>query len=275
MHYNYQIKPPLLQARTLEAVSIWVEALHCHGSLLSAVRTLSELVGAQAGLLVRLSGDDGKLKKIAYHDSGSEKLLTKKCRPFALEYLSDCLGVLSPGSIVSLQGAVRDGGIDRDTLAGFHADAGLYNVYDIAVIPLQTGSGAWDFIEFQYSAEMAQHDIDLLATLAGSLARTWKSRVAGTSEKEIAKLRSRHGRRSEVGNVTQILGPSNPLELTRCEFRVCTLVKEGMLAGPIAKQLRIRNSTVRSHLRSIYSKTGTACHVELLHSLTTGDIFAA
>jgi len=275
MHNNYQIKPPLIQSNTLDAVTVWVEALHGHGSLLSAIKMLSDLVGAQAGLLARQPGDNSKIQQIAYHDAKAEKILTRKCRPFALDVLNKQIEVLPLGSIVTLQAAAREGMIGREALTGFHAVADIHGVYDIAVVPLQSGYGAREFIEFQFSSEIGEHNINLLIMLAGSLAKAWSSRITGTSAKEIAKSRSRRGRNEVTSKVVPILDPSNPLELTRCEFRVCTLVKEGMLAKTIADQLRIRNSTVRSHLKSIYSKTGTACHVELLHSLTADERFVA
>ena len=60
---------------------------------------------------------------------------------------------------------------------------------------------------------------------------------------------------------------NNPARLTRSEFRLCMLVQEGGLPDKVADVLQISKSTFRSHLRSIYSKTGVTGHVELVHLL--------
>ena len=45
------------------------------------------------------------------------------------------------------------------------------------------------------------------------------------------------------------------------------MVREAMLVKDIADELAIRDTTVRSHLHSIYTKTGTSGQIELLHRL--------
>ena len=67
--------------------------------------------------------------------------------------------------------------------------------------------------------------------------------------------------------VVAALDATNPLGLTRCEFRVCTLVREGLVTKSIAEALGVKVSTVRSHMHSIYLKAGVSGHVELLHML--------
>ncbi|MGR3342619.1 MAG: helix-turn-helix transcriptional regulator, partial [Paracoccaceae bacterium] len=64
----------------------------------------------------------------------------------------------------------------------------------------------------------------------------------------------------------------NPAGLSRSEYRICCLIQEGMAAKNIANQLNIQESTVRSHLHSIYSKTEISGQMELLHSLSRDQI---
>ena len=107
----------------------------------------------------------------------------------------------------------------------------------------------------------------LLATLAPALMKSWKARLPGTVEKLIARPRVRRAGPVEQPQSLEILDVSNPAGLSRSEYRICTLIREGMLFKQIAEELDIRTSTMRSHLRSIYAKTGTSCHVERLHHL--------
>ena len=55
--------------------------------------------------------------------------------------------------------------------------------------------------------------------------------------------------------------------LSRSEFRICTLVGQGMAPKAIAQQLALRETTVRTHLSAIYSKTATARIVDLFDRL--------
>ena len=69
------------------------------------------------------------------------------------------------------------------------------------------------------------------------------------------------------GHQYDLLDTSNPAELSRSEYRICAMVREGLLARAIADELGVSESTVRSHLHSIYAKTGATGHVDLLHRL--------
>ena len=70
-----------------------------------------------------------------------------------------------------------------------------------------------------------------------------------------------------VEETEPLLGIENPAGLSRSEFRVCSLLKEGMTVNIIADNLSVGRATIRSHLSSIYSKTGASSQVELLHML--------
>ena len=74
--------------------------------------------------------------------------------------------------------------------------------------------------------------------------------------------------RQRVGN---IMTAANPLGLSRSEYRVCMMIRQGYLAKRIAQELVVQECTVRTHLRSIYGKAGVSGHVELLHRLTVGS----
>jgi DNA-binding NarL/FixJ family response regulator len=55
--------------------------------------------------------------------------------------------------------------------------------------------------------------------------------------------------------------------LTRCELRVLLAMVPGLSVKETAHALGIAETTVKSHLQHIYSKTGTSKRTELLHLL--------
>ncbi len=58
---------------------------------------------------------------------------------------------------------------------------------------------------------------------------------------------------------------SNPAGLSRAEFRVCLLLSRGLSVKAVSEELGLSDNTVRSHLRTIYSKTETASLPELIY----------
>ena len=64
-----------------------------------------------------------------------------------------------------------------------------------------------------------------------------------------------------------ILGVANPAKLSRAEFRVCLLLSRGLSVKGVTAELGLSEATVRSHLRSIYSKTEVAGLPELLYRI--------
>ncbi|GAA1296749.1 helix-turn-helix transcriptional regulator [Saccharothrix xinjiangensis] len=62
----------------------------------------------------------------------------------------------------------------------------------------------------------------------------------------------------------------SPAELTPRETQVITLIGTGMSNRSIARQLRISERTVKSHLHSIFAKLGVATRGEAIAQLSGG-----
>lgn len=67
-----------------------------------------------------------------------------------------------------------------------------------------------------------------------------------------------------------LLSITNPARLSRAEFRVCLLLSRGLSAQGIAGELNVSGTTVRTHLRNIYSKTETTGMPDLVYNLIKG-----
>lgn len=72
---------------------------------------------------------------------------------------------------------------------------------------------------------------------------------------------------AEAGAPDPILSFGNPARLSRAEFRLCTLLAAGLSTKQVREELGISQSTLRSHLRQIHAKTGTATLADLLYRL--------
>ena len=135
------------------------------------------------------------------------------------------------------------------------------------VVPLDRSRGHVDHIELHFRHKPAQHDLDLMAILASTLASGWCKRTPGSISSNLEKGRNHHLREVSENKYVPILGPQNPAGLSRCEFRVCAMLKEGMTVKKVSEALTVCPTTVRSHLSSVFSKTGASNQVELLHLL--------
>ena len=54
-----------------------------------------------------------------------------------------------------------------------------------------------------------------------------------------------------------------------CELRLVTLLGRGESAEAVARQLAVSRSTVKTHLRNIFSKTGTSRQADLVRLFLT------
>jgi DNA-binding CsgD family transcriptional regulator len=99
----------------------------------------------------------------------------------------------------------------------------------------------------------AARSYDLVATEAVRLVRLAVSAERTEDEpSSVLELQRRHG-------------------LTRMEARVTARLADGLSVKDIAAALRIRVSTVRTHLKSAYSKTGARGQTDLIRLVLTGD----
>ncbi|MEP0563848.1 MAG: helix-turn-helix transcriptional regulator, partial [Paracoccaceae bacterium] len=65
---------------------------------------------------------------------------------------------------------------------------------------------------------------------------------------------------------------ANPANLSRAEFRVCLMLSKGLPVKGVVQELGTTEATVRSHLRSIYSKTNVHGMAELLYLILSRDV---
>lgn len=246
-----------------ETLADWVAALHGGGRFQHALERLTRLLGGEAGLAIRHAECTGRQRQIAVAVPDGE-LPVQRRRSVTRDALGESLGSLRAGAVWVLSEARRDATFLEEQWVSEQLES--LGIRDVAAIFLGTKAGCVDYCEIQFRQVVARQTRARLDDLAPVLSRAWEERLPGTAERLIARRRAREDK-AGAGHGSDLLGVGNPAELSRCEYRICVLVREGLLARAIAEQLVVSESTVRSHLRSIYAKTGAAGHVDLLHRL--------
>lgn len=263
------VAPSVTQIRDSRAGSVasysvlagWVEALQGNGDVPDAVSALMHLIGAQAGVLVRVDRRTQSVRPVVTvaRDSGLFPAVPNQ------SVLPDIMGLnllkARPGTMWRLS----DRNLDLDA-ATSGARPGPRHCAEALAISLGSETGHVDFVEFQFTGQPLAHNALLLSVMAPTLATSWGARCTGI----VARLLSDTFRVVEADDApapVPVMDVSNPKGLSRCEFRICALVRDGMMTKDIARTLSVHEVTVRAHLSSIYSKTDTSGMIELLHLL--------
>ena len=256
-----EVAAGLQQARIVAAIATWCEALHGSASISSAFSDLCDGLGAEAGLLVRTRRTDGHQTRIAQHDPGAERSFG---RPLRLSLADSVFGD-------TLDGA-RAGTIWHETDAPEPSDPFLREFqtargfHEFCVLVLASGPTEQDIIELHFRDPRSERVHAALAAVFPTVARTWATRQIGIVSRDVAQRRLDPPVRGSVVPAA-ILGPMNPARLSRSEYRICLCLSRGLSVRGAASELGITETTVRSHLRSVYAKTQTASQVELLFRL--------
>lgn len=254
------------QLRTTESFGIvadWTHALGGKGDLTAVAMRLMRLFKADALMVLRVSITDDRTKYVERCDAQMGKIWTSPTRSYARRLLGDSLPIAKSGAIIK-----------RSDLAWWDASDTRFDddeiperLKEIIVVPLETHNGQVDILELHYDHQPAPRDIDLLSIMVGTLSQGWQRRVPGFVSRRLVPKRNFKLVHNQNCADLPLLGVENPAQLTRSEFRICSLLKDGNTVNLIANTLSISPVTVRSHLSSIFSKTGTRTQVELLHRL--------
>lgn len=252
-----------------DVVARWVETLHGHGEFRDALSAICDMLSGDVGNLIRVPRDGSASKSVAIVDKDAGKLFSnRRPKTFGDALIAEVGLPARDGSVWILSELLRDSHVElsRD----LRDDIEEYGLRDLAIVPLQSERDSVDYLEIHFRSGFAEHNRVLFIAMAETLARAWSKRLPGTAERLIAQSRLRKATPDPAMADTAILDVTNPAELSRSEYRICALINEGLLVQEIASELNIRQSTMRSHLRSIYAKTGVSSHVELIHALSRG-----
>lgn len=137
-------------------------------------------------------------------------------------------------------------------------------------ILLERKNGTADFLELHFSYPISSRMADMLEVLGPILSDIWKKRALGRfTEAKLTDAR----RKPTTKKQANILSIENPFQLSRSEYRVCLLLARGLNNSALLDELSITISTLRTHLRNIYLKTGATSQTELVHDLLSSSFY--
>lgn len=253
-------------AGLIESVAGWSEALHGNAALDDAFACLVRGMGAEAGAIVRTHPGRPFPQIVALHD---EKAGDGVSRPLRGSFAAALFGAYLESAMPATVWLASQHADESDTVA----DAGLLvwqsarRFREMAVLTLTSDPSFHDHIELHFRERLPESTVAMLNVILPSVARIWARRKVGLVTAKVAeRSRSCEGRAPLTGR-GPILGAGNPADLSRAEFRVSVLLSRGLSVKGVSTELGLSEATVRSHLRSIYSKTGTRGLAQLVFLL--------
>ena len=239
------------------AMAAWCDGLQEGGRIVEGLEALSRAFGARRASLTRISRDTKKSRSVTWDpDTGDLPGRSFADAVLGIYTFSAMAGSVWPGAMVS-------SGAEGEGLRRFQSSRGLH---EVIVMPIAVGPRAVDCLEFHFP-EPADTRYGLFNMLADSLVRSWARRSPGRFLEEL--LRTGRSERPWHGE-DDLLGAANPARLSRSEYRICMMLTRGLSGSALARELDIRPTTLRTHLRNIYAKTGAGGQAELVVLLLSG-----
>ncbi|TNC59036.1 helix-turn-helix transcriptional regulator [Rubellimicrobium roseum] len=249
----------VLQTNPILALASWCECLQGKQPLRAGLRQLSKALGARS---VCLSRHSRELVRVAQVLTFEEPEITASFANVDRSFAHCVLGVHIDHP--------RVGSVWLSSTVEEWTDPALLefqdkrNIAETVVIPLASEGKRVDYLELHFAQPLTDTVVALLGSFGDALSRTWATRNPGLFAEAILVDGGKHQVSSAQGD---LLSPANPFGLTRCEFRICALLKQGIGAETICDQLMISPATLRSHYRRIYKKTHTRSPTELAFAI--------
>lgn len=257
----------VVSSRAMGAIVSWCEAL---GGSLSLDDALGELVAgldAEAGMILRTHSSDGRPVRIAMQDRSRHSAIRELKRSFADSYFGPVLDGARPGTIWQAT-ALADDATGDPALGEWQASR---RCKEFVVLVLANSAQERDHIELHFRDFLTPETESTLATMLPNMARVWAGRRVGLITRTILNHRPNGVVTKAAATSTNLLGIENPARLSRAEFRVCLMLSRGLLVNAVAQELGLSEATVRSHLHSIYAKTGCNSLAELVFQLLSAQ----
>lgn len=257
--------------RIADFLTRWTECLHGAGDLRANLALFADLTGARLVSLTRFDPKTGRQRMITCFDldaEGGKRPLIKAMAPFILNGHAI---YARPGTIWTL--SEKDSGPHPELDHRSQAWMRERGFSEVVVILLGRNDTEIDAIEFYRSSPITYADDPTFQWLVASVAEVWGRRRKGRIARLLRSVPAISDRLGQPDPTTQgdPLSPENPFKLTAAESRLCVLIQAGLTFKQISAETGVAESTVRTHLRSIYAKTGAAGQVGLMRMLMHGS----
>ena len=256
--------------RVLDGIASWCGGLHGSMPLQDALTALALGFRAGAAVLSRLHRNQDQPKAVCIHDARhSSSEAVHLSRPLCQDVMGYLFTKARTSTIWFLSDHLEDSSWSlTPTLDHWQA---ARQVQEIVVVALEGSLQQQDYLEFHFTRELAYSEKLELESLMPTLVRAWAGRKSGLVTR--TQMDDRMIRARKAAEATRlkpdapILGVSNPAKLSRAEFRVCVMLSRGLSVRALTEELGLSESTIRSHLRSIYSKTEVSGMQELMYRI--------
>ncbi len=257
--------PGLMVPAIMHFIIRWTECLHGDGSLRETLIDFSDLARAEVVRLHRLSTVTGAQHAIATVDRCASQGARPLTQGHGMALAGQTLSRAKPGTLWSMQELDRDAAsrLEPRVLAWMECRS----LRDAMLIPLSWAGEQIDVLEFYVSAPLERPRRLGMETLAAATAEAWGRRPEGRIARILRAAPAINGHLSSGRPTAHALSQSNPLGLTAAELRICSMIQRGIDLAEVSKTLHIADSTLRSHLRSIFAKSGVAGQVGLVRML--------
>lgn len=245
------------EAAFASAIEMWCDCLRDGGRLADGLEALADAFGAQWAAVTRIGRENQTARAVIWDPRAD----ASRERSFADALLGAYAFSARAGSV--WPSAMLSAGAGREALARFHAERGFK---EAVVVPIAVGPKAVDCLEFHFAEPLGTR-YAALTMLAEVIVRSWARRAPGRFLEEV--IRTGRCERKWHGDA-DILCTSNPAGLSRSEYRICLMLGRGLSGSSLARELDIRPTTLRTHLRNIYGKTGVGGQAELVFLLLSG-----
>ena len=250
----------IAEAGMIGAVAQWCDCVHGRDPLLKSLESLANGLSAEIVALVRYARpNDTGGRTVAWDRAARDVRGGRLDCGFARSLMAPYFDAARPGSLW-FRSMIEEG--KSPELAEFHASRQLR---ELVIIPLETNARFIDTFEVHFDERLRGHQQMILNALGPVLARTWQNRAQGLYTESLLRLAPPPA----APSLAPILSVENPARLSRAEYRVSLMLSRGLSADEVMTELRIRESTLRTHLGSLYAKTGSSNLSELVYRLTS------
>lgn len=264
--------------RVLDGIASWCGGLHGSMSLGDALRSLAQGFDADAAAISRFHHPEELPQTVAIFDQSAGDVEGASIRR---PLCSDVMGYLFKKARTSTVWFMTDHLDDPNWVTTHTLEHWLATreIREIVVVAIAASLQHQDYIEFHFGRVLAHSERLEIEKLVPTLVRSWAGRKPGLVTQ--ARMDERLARARAAAEIHRlrpqdpILGVSNPARLSRAEFRVCLLLSRGLSVKGVTEELGLSEATVRSHLRSIYSKVEVRGLPELLYRVLSGGVETA
>lgn len=252
-----------------DAAIIWTECLHGNAPIREALSAITQTTGGLSAVLYRCCVKSGRPRVIAsFHRHASRGvqpfLQPAFLQPVGHDLVPAGLHRARPGTVWRMEDAMPEAGAGTQGPAWRALpDRGAV---DVVAIPLGKSDGVVDVLELGLERAATPGLVTALGELARALSFAWSRRPTGRIARLLANTPA-IDRRLAATRTDAPLSIGNPWRLTPTEMRICNLIREGQDPARLVLSIGVTESTIRTHLRSIYAKAGVSGQVGLLRLL--------